>query len=106
MPFEAGQISNPSGRNGKQFKAALNVAIRRVEGDKTKLAQIAEALVDKAAAGDVQAIKEVADRLDGKATQLIAGDEDAAPILHRLVREIVDPKNASDRDGESIPATS
>jgi hypothetical protein len=93
MPFEPGESGNPGGRpKTKEFKAALTLAIKRTDGDKTKLAQIAEALVDKAATGDVQAIKEVADRLDGKATQPISGDDDAAPILlARIERVIVDP---------------
>jgi hypothetical protein len=95
MPFEPGESGNPTGRpkTAKQFKDALNIAVKRTEGDKVMLAQIAEALVDKAKAGDVAAIREVADRLDGKATQLIGGDEDAAPIFHRIERVIVDPSS-------------
>ncbi len=41
--------------------------IKDANGDKTKLRLLAEALVDKALTGDVPALKEVADRLDGKA---------------------------------------
>lgn len=96
MPFEPGESGNPGGRpkSNKQFKEALNVAIKRTDGDKTKLAQIAEALVEKAIAGDVPAINAVADRLDGKATQPIAGDDDAPAIkFARIVREIVDPRS-------------
>lgn len=39
-----------------------------------KLRRIAEALYDKAADGDVAAIKEMGDRLDGKAIQAIEAD--------------------------------
>lgn len=93
MAFEPGEVSNPSGRNGKQFKAALNVAIRRAEGDKIMLARIAEALVDKAASGDVQAIKEVADRLDGKAVQAteISGPEGGEIPIGRVEWHVVKP---------------
>ena len=67
----------------KSFANMLNIAIKEAvkDSDKTKLRAVADALVDKAIAGDVQAIKEVADRLDGKVPQgVIGGDEDDAPI--------------------------
>lgn len=70
MPFEPGKSGNPGGRQKtKVFNAALSVAINRADGDKTKLARIAEALVEKAASGDVPAINCIADRLDGKPQQ-------------------------------------
>lgn len=60
----------------KSFANMLNIAIKEaVEGsDKTKLRAVADALVQKAMGGDVQAIKEVADRLDGKAMQAVELD--------------------------------
>lgn len=60
----------------------LNIAIKEaVEGsDKTKLRSVADALVDKAMGGDVAAIKEVADRLDGKVPQAVVGDDDYDPV--------------------------
>ena len=67
----------------KSFANMLNIAIKEaIEGtEKTKLRAVADALVDKAMAGDVQAIKEVADRLDGKVPQgVIGGEEDDNPI--------------------------
>lgn len=71
MAYAKGQSGNPGGRpkEQKQFRDALNMAIKRTDGDKTKLALMAEALVDKAVGGDVTAIREVADRLDGKPLQ-------------------------------------
>ena len=97
MPFEEGKTGNPNGRpkSVKQFKDALNIAIKRTDGDKTMLAKIAEALVDKAIAGDVPAIREIGDRLDGKPTQLIGGDEDAAPVIHEIRRTIIRPNDSS-----------
>lgn len=80
----------------KSFAAMLNIAIKEAtdDPDKTKLRAVADALVDKAMAGDVQAIKEVADRLDGKVPQAVVGDDDADPIslVHRIERVIVDPQ--------------
>lgn len=86
MPFAPGAVSNPSGKNGKEFKAALRLAVKRTDGDKTKLAMIAEALVEKAVAGDVQAIREVADRMDGKVAQILAGDPDSPLELKATVK--------------------
>lgn len=66
----------------KSFANMLNIAIKEaVEGsDKTKLRAVADALVDKAISGDVAAIKEVADRIDGKVPQAVVGDDDHDPI--------------------------
>ena len=47
-----------------------------VQEDYAKLHKVANALYDKAASGDVSAIKELGDRLDGRATQEITGDSD------------------------------
>jgi hypothetical protein len=42
----------------------------------------------------VVAIKEVADRLDGKAPQAVIGDsENPINLIHRIERVIVDPRN-------------
>lgn len=70
----------------RSFAAMLNIAIKEaIEGsDKTKLRAVADALVDKAMSGDVPAIKEVAERLDGKVPQAIIGDDDADPINHKV----------------------
>lgn len=72
----------------KSFANMLNIAIKEaIEGtDKTKLRAVADALVDKAMSGDVAAIKEVADRLDGKVPQgVIGGDEDDNPIVQEII---------------------
>lgn len=47
--------------------------IRRacIQADGAKLRAIADKLIEKAAEGDIQAIKELGDRLDGKATQAL-----------------------------------
>jgi hypothetical protein len=47
----------------------------------TKLRDVAEALVAKGMDGDIQAIKEIADRLDGKVPQAIAGDPENPIII-------------------------
>lgn len=87
----------------KSFANMLNIAIKEAtESGGTKLRAVADALIDKAMGGDVQAIKEVADRLDGKVPQAVIGDEGSDPIslVHRIERIIVDPANT---DAAGIP---
>lgn len=64
----------------------LRIAIKEASAEGgTKLREVADALVTKAIQGDVQAIREVADRLDGKVPQAISG-EDGGPIVVELVK--------------------
>jgi hypothetical protein len=54
----------------KPFADALRMAIRG-GNNPHRLRAIAEKLIEKAEQGDLQAIREIADRLDGKSTQVI-----------------------------------
>lgn len=58
-----------------------------------KLRLIARALIKEGIAGDVAAIKEIADRVEGKAAQgiLLSGDP-ANPLEHRLEVSFVQAK--------------
>jgi hypothetical protein len=59
----------------KTFANMLRIAIKEAHVDGgDKLRKVADALVDKAMTGDVPAIKEIADRLDGKVPQALEGD--------------------------------
>ena len=77
----------------KSFANMLNIAINEANASGgTKLRDVADALVAKAITGDVQAIKEIADRLDGKVPTPIAGDdENPLSIVARIERVIVRP---------------
>ena len=69
-------MANPRGQQrDKPFRDALRLAISEAEDNPRKLRRLAEALYDKAAEGDVQALKEVGDRLDGKVAQAIVGED-------------------------------
>lgn len=95
MTFQPGQSGNPGGRpKSKPFKDALLIeALAAERGDpcqakKGSLRWNARQLLEK---GEVPAIKEIADRLDGKVTQGISGP-DGGPI------QTVDLTSLSDDD--------
>lgn len=70
--------ANSGRRQEKPFRDALRMEIAAVkENDPRSLRLIARKLLEKAAEGDMQAIRELADRTDGKVPQAIVGDDDA-----------------------------
>lgn len=102
------QPGNTNGFKGFQFRDALHKALKRYE-DKDKgihrghaLFHICLKLVDKAASGEDFAIKEIADRLDGKPTQAITGPG-GEPIT--LVQRVIVQQGADGRiiEGETVP---
>lgn len=74
MAERGGQPGNKNATKNKIWIAALNRAIAQDDGK--RLREAAEKLIDLAAQGDVPALRELGDRLDGKAAQqlLIGGD--------------------------------
>jgi len=54
------------------------------ESDREELLMIAKAVLAKAAEGDIQAVKEIGDRLDGRPVQPVGGDEELGPIRHEF----------------------
>jgi hypothetical protein len=55
----------------KPFRDALRMQLAAAGEDHKALRTIAQGLIDRAAEGDVAAIKEIADRLDGKPTRSV-----------------------------------
>lgn len=82
MPFQPGNQLAKNRTSPKEFANALRLAIKDTDGDKLKLRLVAEALIEKALEGDVPAIREIADRLDGKVPQGVAvdGDGEGGPV--------------------------
>lgn len=69
---------NQNAARGRVWREAIDRAIKR---DRKALDNVARALLTAAQAGDMQAIKELGDRLDGKAVQAIeASGPDGGPI--------------------------
>ena len=69
----------------KPFRAALVRALEIADNNPKKLDELAEALIAKARQGDVTALKEMADRLDGRVPQAVVGDDGSAPITLRTI---------------------
>lgn len=78
----AAPLGNSNAVKAKPWADAIRRAIARREqtGNGADLNKLAETLLDKAADGDMTAIKELGDRLDGKPPQAVGGDPDAPPI--------------------------
>jgi hypothetical protein len=72
--------SNSGRRAEKPFADALRMELAAAGADHKALRLIARQLIAKATDGDMQAIKELADRTDGKVPQALIGDSDADPI--------------------------
>lgn len=73
MPSIGGQPGNQNAAKGKQWRAAIERALEartasRVDGKK-ELDAVAEKLVEAAGSGDISALRELGDRLDGKPHQ-------------------------------------
>ena len=69
-------VRNPTGKNGREQKPwadAIKRALARAEhdpkGSHRALNALAERLLDKCADGDMASLRELGDRLDGKAPQ-------------------------------------
>ena len=90
--------ANSGRKQEKPFRDALNMQIKAAGEDSKALRRIADALLSKAYEGDMAAIKEVADRLDGKVPQGIQGEEDGpeVKVLHEIVRRIVHVNKPAD----------
>ncbi len=79
MTFQKGKSGNPGGRpKQRKFREALSLALSEND-QKTgqpKLRRIADKLVEAAMQGESWAIREVADRTDGKAVQAVELESD------------------------------
>lgn len=86
----------PKGNNNASKNNRLWAdSIRRelVQGDGKKIRAIAKKLVQMAEAGDMAAIREIGDRMDGKAVQAIEGTgEGGAIMFSSITRQIIKAK--------------
>lgn len=89
-PWKRGQSGNPGGKlRTKPFTDELRRQLDETEPNsgRTWAALIAAALVQKAASGDVQAISEIGNRLEGRPAQALAIDINAENNLATRIEE-------------------
>ena len=82
--WKKGQSGNPEGTKGRKpiTEALQELSHSLIPGDpqgRTYAQRAAEALYEKAGEGDIPAIKEAADRVDGKVNNTLSGP-DGGPI--------------------------
>lgn len=81
----ARKTPSKGGKPDKLMRDALMLELHKETSDDTgkkikKLRLVARKLIDKAIDGDVPAIREINDRIDGKVPQALIGDKDAPPV--------------------------
>jgi hypothetical protein len=90
MPFVPGRSGNPGGERAQRiFRDALTASLKRCEGNVERIQLVADRLVDNAIAGDTVAIREIADRIDGKMAQAVEGDVGLRLVV-QIVRQTID----------------
>ena len=79
-------LGNENNRKGRIWQSAIHQALeKRGAGDRMEaLRAIADRLIDQAEAGDMAALKELGDRIDGRAAQAltVTGDDEGGPVRH------------------------
>lgn len=95
-------MSNPRGQmRSKKFRDALDIEIAALaqDDDRRGLRAVARKLIALAVEGDIAAIRELADRVDGKVPQAIGGvDEEGdltplVPIIN-LIGKPIEPEKS------------
>lgn len=89
-------VGNQNGAKAKVWTAAIERALakRSALERKEAIEEIANALIDKCLDGDMTAIREFGDRMEGRPTQTVAGDpENPLTIINKVERAIIRPKD-------------
>lgn len=89
-----------TGKSLKVWRDALDRELRRpvdpaMAGSPKRLEGVARACVEAALKGDMQAIAEIGNRIDGKVTQVVAGDAEGGAIRIIVATGIDRPPNAA-----------
>jgi len=88
----AAPLGNQNAARAKVWRAAIESALERRTQSRTdgkrEIDALAEKLLDLVAAGDLPALKEFGDRIDGKPAQAIIGGDEDDPAI-KTVSEIL-----------------
>jgi hypothetical protein len=89
-------IGNNNAKKGNEWRDAIQYAVKAYEADGIErgsaLKAIAKKVIGMALEGDIQAVKEIGDRLDGKPVQAVTGG-DGGPLTVQILRFAdTDPK--------------
>ncbi len=106
MPFQKGVSGNPGGKpKTLLWREAIERAVTRRSKKKNLkgLDDIADVLLDAAAMGDMAAIRELGDRLDGKPPQALEHSGNLAVSHEAALAELDNPDD--DIAGEGTPPT-
>ena len=107
MTWQPGQSGNPEGgKRVKIWRDAINRAIkRREERDPLAMEKLADKLIAGVEAGDIAAIKEFGDRVDGKVAQPQGGDEELGPVRHEILWKPSSTSSTTPQEPNSSPST-
>ena len=76
--------AQPGNKNASKNKVWSDLLRRLAMRDKKQMEALAKALIDKAKAGDVPALKELGDRIEGKIPQAIEGTGEGGAITLKI----------------------
>jgi hypothetical protein len=82
-------VGAPAGNNNASKNKMWTDAIRKTIVQKKAMEQLADVLIKKALEGDMSALKEIGDRLEGKPNQSVSG-LDGAPLLPPVIQFALD----------------
>ena len=87
-------MAAPKGNKNANKAKIWSDAVRKAILSGKRLDSLAKALIDKALEGDISALKEVGDRLEGKVaqTQIIQGDDEGGAVQTMVTISFVEPK--------------
>ena len=86
---------NQNAAKGKLWAAAIERALERRKPANERIKaidELADKLLDQCASGNLQALQELGNRLDGKPAQAVQHmGEEGGPVVHTIEMVVVDP---------------
>ena len=99
-PIQPGEVRNPSGRPRQVATKLLRemAAETRAGAEWSRLSAIVDQLLSKAEGGDLDAIKIVLDRLEGRPRQSVSLDVGERERYERMVENMIESEAAEGRE--------